>query len=147
MLELVLYGLLVAALWALGPVLQKIILKRDVSSTTIIVIGGIFSIIFGISCLFFIRKDLIKDIEKLDIEVLGIIAITSIICGIVATFVFLHILKKYDACLVNAIVYTSPIFTLIFAMWILGEPVSWLSILGAVIIIIGVITTTLGQKK
>lgn len=145
MLELISLGLMVAALWALGPILNKLVLVKGVSSTTIIVIGGIFSLVFGILCLIFKRKELIKDIEKLDIETLILISSGSIICGIFASYIFLHILGKYDSYLVNALAYTSPIFTVVFTLWILGEPVSWISVFGMFLILTGVIVTVVGS--
>lgn len=145
MFELVFLGLVVAALWALGPILQKLVLSKGVSSTTIIVIGGIFSIVFAIVCLIFKRKELMNDFEKLDTEAVLLIGAGSIICGIVATYTFLHILNKYDSYLVNALAYTSPVFTVIFTLWILGQPVSWLSILGMLVIMAGVVITVVGS--
>ena len=144
MLELVLLGILVAALWALGPILQKIVMSRGISSTTIIVLGGIFSIVFGAVCLVFKRHELIADFHKIDAEVLMLIAGAAIVCGIVASYMFLHILKKYDAYLVNALAYTSPIFTIIFTFWLLGEPVTWMSIVGIFVIMGGVMLTVMG---
>ena len=138
-------GLLVAALWAIGPILQKLVLMRGVSSTTIIIIGGIFSIIFGVVCLIFKREDLVADFAKLETDVLALLAFAAIFSGLVASFMFLHLLDNYETYIVNAVVFTSPIFTVLFAFWILGEPITLTSWMGVAVITAGVILTMAGS--
>ncbi len=144
MIELLASGLSVAAMWALGPLLQKIVLGRGVSSVTIIAVSGIFTLSFGSIFLFAKRHDIYKDLGKLDLEILGLIAFAGIVCGLLANYIFLGMLSKYDAYLVNAIAYSSPVFTLVFAMWLLGESISMVSILGFVLLTSGLVLITMG---
>lgn len=141
MIALIALGVLVAALWALGPILHKIVLMRGISATSIIIIGGIFSILFGVVCIAFKRHELVSDFEKLELDVVVLLAIVALFSSVLASFIFLYLIDNYESYLVNAVVFTSPIFTLMFAFWILGEEITWLSIVGVVIITIGVIVT------
>ena len=144
MIELLVSGLSVAAMWALGPLLQKIVLGRGVSSVTIIAVSGVFTLAFGSIFLYAKRKELYNDLGKLDFEILGLIAFSGVVCGLLTNYVFLGLLAKYDAYIVNAIAYSSPVFTLVFAMWLLGESISMTSILGFVFLTLGLVLITMG---
>ena len=144
MIELIVVGLFIAALWALGPLFQKIVLGRGVSSATIIVVSGLLTLTIGSIFAFYHRTEILQDFQKITLETVALIGFAGIICGLFANYLFLGLLSRYDAYLVSSLVSASPAFTLVFAFALLGEEISMLSALGFVLLTSGVFVIAYG---
>ena len=87
------------------------------------------------------------DKNKFNYKTFGLLFTSSVICGFFASWIYYNILVKHDSYLVGTIVYSAPIFTLLFGILILHEKPNIYSILGILFVIIGMILLVLNSKK
>jgi uncharacterized membrane protein len=135
--KLIIGGLIVASLWALGPVLQKIVLNKGIRSSTILVIGTICTIMATTAFVFFKRHEIFEDYEKLDAHSVILIAVSAVICGLFSSVIFLELMTHYETRLVHALTQLTPVFMLLFTLFILGESVTLQGYLGSFLIFVG----------
>ena len=77
-----------------------------------------------------------KKITKKDII---IIVLTSAIATFMANVLYYTILKNHESSLISALIYSSPIFTLILAYIFLKERINTIGIFGILFIVLGII--------
>lgn len=152
MIDLIILGTLAAVLFALAPVLQKKVLRTgQCSVATVVAVGGLLSMIIGIVYVLFNGRKVFEEVKKLDVSSLVLIVIAGISGGFLANFLFLVLLHRYDAYIVNTIMYMSPVMTLLLAYLILEEAMTWTSLLGVAFVIVGVLiilsSAALQKKK
>lgn len=135
----IVYSLGTAICWALGYVLTERVLKSGISPSVLMIFSG--ATYFFISCAMVYWKgnlssniDIIKDNHNLIYD----IAIISVTLFLGILFINIAIGMK-NATLVNLIEISYPVFTLIFAYFILKEfQLSLTTGIGAILIIAGV---------
>ena len=139
-------ALFVALLWGISPVIHKHVLK-NVAPKVIMTVGSIFY--FLCMCLFVIYnwEFLKNEVPKLDQMSLLWIAIASIISAFIANVLYFYILKKHDSYVVSALIYASPVFTLLLAVMLLKEKVNAYGIGGVLLIVTGVILMAFNERK
>lgn len=92
--------------------------------------------------MYYYRKEGVKHFKKLNFKDVTLIFISAIICGSLAAFIFMHLLKDNNSFTVNAITSAYPIFTVLFAWILIKEKITIRSIFGAILIVIGAILIT-----
>ena len=76
-----------------------------------------------------------------------LIAITVILGGFFANLLYFIILNKHESSVVSALIYSSPVFTLVLAMLFAKEKVSIVGIMGIILITLGVICIAFNEKR
>ena len=140
-------SLLVAILWAISPIIHKYVFNRTkISPTTMLVITSPLYFTFVIVYAWFNRKIIIKDLPRLDRYAIGWLAVNTLLGAFLANVLYYVALQHNDSYIVTTIMYSSPIFVFLFAMVFLNERVSWISILGVILTVIGILLIAYHSK-
>lgn len=149
--ELLWLGLAVAFLWAVTPILQKLALVDGTDKLTIVLLTGAVTMLAGGAYLAASptrRARIVSDLGggRIRWRTLGLIVGVAL-GNLLATFLFLHLLGRYEAYVVNTITYVTPAFTLVLAAMFLGEEPTAMSALGVALVIAGVACVGLGARQ
>ena len=130
-------SLFVAFLWSLGGVFQKYVLMT-MSPTTLMVVGSMLYFVCIVPYGLINRKLILSEVSKFKPSTLlatGGFVFLSMFFSII---LYYRLLSKYDVHKVTAITFVSPLFTLILAALFLKERVTIASMVGVVLIVLGV---------
>jgi drug/metabolite transporter (DMT)-like permease len=131
-------ALFVAFLWGIHPILNKILLGKFNLSTVVV----LNNVVYGLAVLvfFFINyTEIAKDVKKINSHDLLILFSVALIAGFLANLLYYYVLKSHESSIVSALVFSSPIFTLLVAYFFLKEELSGFGILGILLIVLGVV--------
>ena len=132
------YALLVSFLWGAIPIIYNVILKK-LNNITVMAITTIFYSIFLLFLVFYNRKVVIEDLNKItnhDYLWLFIAAFFGVFIG---NILYYYVLKYGETAVLTALMYTAPIFTFIGAYFILKDKITPLAITGIFLIVAGVL--------
>jgi drug/metabolite transporter (DMT)-like permease len=107
-------------------------------------------VIYAVVMIFFIATQidvLKKDIPKIDMRDLGLIAFASIIDAFLANLLYYNVLRDHESYIVSALIFSSPVFTLLLAYLFLNEKITLMGALGVFFIILGVICVSTNTYK
>jgi drug/metabolite transporter (DMT)-like permease len=137
-------SLFVAFLWGLATSFQKFVLQ-GMNPVTYFVAGHIFYT----SCVVILAAskwhNLSRDIRNISLKTWGIIFFTVVVGGFCANLLYMYILKKHNSAIVAALTYSSPIFVLFISMYFLKEPIHFVSIIGILLAVFGVVLISYGS--
>jgi len=138
-------GLFISLCWAISPIMHKYVLKRSgISPKTILIL----STLFYTSCVAIFAlihwETVSKDLPKMDFAAWLIIGVTTVIAGFWANVLYFYMIRDNASSTVAALIYSSPIFTLLLAYIFINEMMSVLSLAGVLLIVTGVICIALG---
>lgn len=139
-------ALFISFLWGLAPVIHKLVLK-NINPITVFILSGV---IYSITMAFFITTQidtLKKDIPKIEMRDLGLIAFASIIDAFLANFLYYNVLKDNESYIVSALIFSSPAFTLLLGYLFLKENITLMGVLGVFFIVLGVICISTNTYK
>lgn len=131
-------ALFISFLWGVSPVVHKAVLQKISEHTALVVSSSIYmvcTVLYGI----YHRSSIERDWRKLDTKIVGALTFTAVICGFLTNVIYFNVLKRYESHIVSALIYSSPVFTLIVAWYTLNERVRFNGFLGVVLITIGVV--------
>ncbi|MFB2838754.1 DMT family transporter [Floridanema evergladense] len=141
-------GLIVIAaiVWAIYGLAQKQLLQQLTSANVMLLIYGICAVLFAP----FAHPESILNLTPLQFCML-------IFCGlntVIAYGAFAESLEHWEASRVSAVLSTTPIVTLIsvwmvallFPTWIVKNNLTFLGVLGALLVVVGSMTVALGKK-
>jgi uncharacterized membrane protein len=131
-------ALLISFLWGLSPVLHKHVLT-NIHPKTVLVVSSVIYMICTVVYFIVYRNIIVPDVRNLDRKSLLFIAITAILCGFFTNILYFHILKRYESHIVSALIYSSPVFTLLIAFFFLKEKITPIGFFGVVFIVMGVV--------
>lgn len=134
------YSLIIAFLWGLSPIIHKVALNRLSPHTTLVISSTFYTIctlVFAVVFRDMIQRDI--NAGHLTPWITVALAFTAIICGFFTNILYFFILQKNQSHIVSALIYSSPVFTLIMAFLLLRERITFNGFLGIVFITIGVI--------
>jgi drug/metabolite transporter (DMT)-like permease len=137
-LRAVVLSLFVAFLWALNIIIQKYQINQSINPKTVVVIGAIT---YATCMLFFFIYHyhiIATDIKKTNINHIALIAFGAIVGTFLGSMLFVHLLEKHNSSLVTALAYTTPVFVLLLAFFILKEKLDRVKILGIFLTVIGI---------
>lgn len=128
----------VSLLWGTGPVVHKYLLSKYKPLTIMFIETLIYLLLLFITVLFD-YKEVMKDINKISFHDLIIFTLMSTFVFYLAYRLYYSILGDHKSSLISALIYSSPVFTLILAYLFLKERLSLYGYLGILFIILGVI--------
>ena len=139
-------ALIISFLWGIQPVFYKHLLKKF-DRITIMLFSSI--IYFLCVTIFSIinKKKILSDIHKFTFNDIFILVGVSIFTIFVTNMIYYYILKNHKSSIISALIYSSPIFTLIISYLYLNERLDKNGFLGIISIIIGVILISQNNKN
>lgn len=137
-IEALLIALLISFLWGLSVVIHKTVLNTVRPQTTM-VISSIFYMMCTIAYAMYYRREIMHDRSKLNAKAVLYIAFTAIICGFLTNALYFKILQRYESHVISALIYSSPIFTLLMSYLLLKERITMPGFLGVIFIVMGVV--------
>lgn len=144
--EILLIGFLISLLWGLSPILTKERMSKI--DYEIILLLDIF--LYFILIFFYIlyKNESIKErLLKIDLKTLLITLFAGIFCTFIPGYLYVYCLDKSDnTAIVCAIVGISPLFTLIISYLYLNEKITLASIMGILLIVIGIVIISYNMK-
>ena len=136
--DVVLMAMTVALLWGVAPVVHKYVLHGRVSEKIILVVGGVAYFIVLMMYWVVHAPEIqhgFKTIRWLDII---LISIASVFMNLFAKIIYLNALKHAESYVISSLVYSAPLFTLLFAVLLLHEQVTLWKLVGVCMIVGGI---------
>ena len=134
----ILFALLISFLWGIQPVIHKHLLGKY-NAVTIMLLSTLIYFILIIALSISKPREVSSDLNKMSVKDFMIIIFTSIITVFIANIIYYYVLKDHESSIISALIYSSPVFTLIIAYLFLKERLNKYSILGIIAIVFGVI--------
>jgi drug/metabolite transporter (DMT)-like permease len=119
-------------------VLNKILLGKF-SVPTVLVLSHFVYFLAVLVFIYINYIEISKDIKKINSQDILILIVVSLGAGFFANLLYYYVLKSHESSLVSALVFSSPIFTLIVAYFFMKEELNTFGILGILLIVLGVI--------
>jgi drug/metabolite transporter (DMT)-like permease len=135
---LYLYALFISILWGIIPIIYKVVLER-LNNVTVMLINGVFYCILLVSLFLYNKKVVMNDLNKITTNEYTWIFIATLFGGFIGNLLYYYILKKGEAAVLTALMYTAPVVTLIAAYFILKDKITPLAITGILLIVTGVV--------
>jgi len=136
-----LLALLAAILWGITPLLDKTVMSSNLSPYLANVVRVAGALIFLSLATLYMRE---YSTTHLTLRNIVYLMIAGIIASGIAMIVYFKALKLTQASKVVPITSIYPLFTVIFSALILGENVSPKVVIGAVLIVVGVMLVSEG---
>jgi uncharacterized membrane protein len=143
-IKYILVALFIASLEGLAPILHKHLLG-NISPTVLMVISSLAYSVFVLIFAIYHRKTLYDDIPKLSMRDLGLVAVSAGITGFVVNILYYTILQKHESYIIAALIYSSPVFTMIFLYLFMKYSLNSFSVLGVICIVLGVMCIALSE--
>lgn len=143
---LVTWALFVAFLWGLTPVIHKHVLKT-VSPTAILLVGGISYFVALMSYATYNWKKVYPQVQNMSLTNILLIAGATVIMSFIAKIIYLRLLKDKECYVVTALTFSAPFFTTLLSMLLLKEKVTFMKLIGVMLIVFGVIVLSLTEQK
>jgi len=134
----ILLALISGFMWGMAPVIHKVLLVKY-QPITIMLLNSFTYAISMMLIVFFNYKMFMKDMNKIKYEDILIIVLSSIGILVIGNLIYYYVLREHDSSLVSALIYSSPVFTLILAYIFLKERLSMYGYLGIFSILLGII--------
>jgi drug/metabolite transporter (DMT)-like permease len=145
-MEYIFVALFVSLLWGIQPVLHKLLLSKY-KPITILIISS-FLYFYLIAMVAFARNaDVKNDLDNITRRDILIILSIGLFSGFIGNMLYLYVLKDHNTSIISALIYSSPVFTLIISYLFLNEKLNMYGLLGVITIIIGVILVSLNEKS
>ena len=136
-MNLFLYSTIVSLCWGLSPVLYKL-LMNNVDIKVTFVINSLFFTLAVICYTIYYWNDIKSNLQTTSVSDICFLGLISVVLSFIPNIIYFNLLNQYDSYVVNALVSTSPFFTLGMAYLILRESITKYDILGVILIITGV---------
>lgn len=116
------------------------------STINVIFYQSIVGLVFFIPTFFIVD---FSDIYTIHVtkEAMGALLMLSVFASVIAFVLFAGVVRKIGVAKTNVFVNLIPVFTAIFAWWVLGEQLSWLKISGIFIVISGLFVSQFSKMK
>ena len=140
-------ALFVSFLWGAQVIAHRYILNERKADPKVLMI--ISSLVYMCCIAFFALynwQSVQKGIQTIDAISFSLIAATAILGGFLANLLYIYILKDNESYVVGALINSGPVFTLLIAILLLKERVTWIGLLGVSFIIFGVLCLSMNEK-
>jgi len=116
------------------------------STINVIFYQSLVGLVFFIPTFFLVD---FSDINTIHVtkEALGALLMLSVFASVIAFVLFAGVVREIGVAKTNVFVNLIPVFTAIFAWWVLGESLSWLKIGGIFIVISGLFVSQFSKMK
>lgn len=91
--------------------------------------------------------DVKNDLKNMTTKDILIILSIGLFSGFIGNMLYLYVLKDHNTSIISALIYSSPVFTLIISYLFLKEKLNMYGLLGVITIIIGVILVSLNENS
>lgn len=122
--------------WGIAPIFAKLALK-NVDSVAGLTVRTLFAA--SMVMLWSAFSGNFPNIKSIPVNVWLFIAIEAVLATLVGDLAYFAAIKRGEVSLVTIIMSSSPLVTLIFAAIFLGEQITLIKLIGAVMVIIGII--------
>ena len=140
-------ALFVSITWALAPVLHRYVFQQShIQARTMMILSWVAYSACIIPYALYHYSSIKKDLPKISAKGFFLIALSGILVGFISNLVYYYLVKHNKSALVSALVYSSPVFTLILAYIFIQEKVNMLGVFGILAITIGIVAITLSHK-
>lgn len=136
----VLITMLAPTMWAIYTVSGKSVVARQPP----VLVTGVSMIFAGLFSLVFVGPSLVGKLPSLPLSFWAAVLFLAWPCTVFAFLVWFSVLEHHDASRVAGFVYLVPMFGVSFSQWLLGETVTLPLLLGAVILLAGVVLVNRG---
>jgi len=131
------WALLVAFLWGIQPVVLKHLLKRF-SWTTVLVVVVMVQTLCVAGLGIYHSSSVTSELQRFEYADMGVVAFVAIVTMFVSSLVYFSILHQHASSVVATLVYTAPVFTLLFAYLFLHERITPTLGVGLALVVSGV---------
>jgi drug/metabolite transporter (DMT)-like permease len=147
-LSVVPIALFIALIFGVSPIIHKYIFNTvpTVTPQTMFIFGGISYFIFTLMFALYEKQTLIQNMKNIPSSVVMIFIFGTAI-SFFANYLYFKIISKNASYLVSSLIFISPLFTLILSFLFLKEDITMTSLIGIVLIVLGVILVALSSKK
>ena len=142
----VLTALFVSFLWGLQPVILKHALGSVDFRAVFVITALVYAVCVAIFSLFN-WSALRESFSKIDCKSTMLIALSSLLTAFFANILFMYLLRKRSSSVVTAIVYSSPVFTLILAYLFLNEHLGVSGCIGVLLIVVGMVCIAMNEHQ
>lgn len=148
MLSVVPVALIIALIFGISPIIHKYIFNivPTVTPQTMFIFGGLFYFIFTLIFAICQKQTLIESVQNVPWAVIFLFLIGTSV-SFLANFLYFKIISKNASYLVSSLIFTSPLFTLILSYLFLKENITITSVIGIILITLGVILIALSSKE
>ena len=133
-LKAVLWALLAALVWGSAPVLFKLGLRGEISPLSGIFFHNLTATIFALLTLLILKENP----YSYPIREILLVSLGGFVSGFLGLLVYYKAVKVGDVSVVAPIASSSPLFSTLLAVVILGEEFTLKKFLGTVLIILGI---------
>lgn len=139
-LGVVVTSLLVAFLWGAAPVIHKFLMStRPISPETLMVFGSMVYFSCVLVYFYFNHEPIITDLKRASAWTLSIMFVSAMFAGFVANLLYFRVIKNHSSYVVSALIFSSPFFTLLLSYIFLNEKMTFQSVAGVVMIVVGIV--------
>jgi len=131
-------ALFISFLWGLQPVVHKQLLQK-LDLITILLISTFVNFSLVVIVALVQKQKILSDLKKITFSDVSIIAAVSAFTVFLSNIIYLYVLKSHESSIISALIYSSPVFTLLISYFYLRERLHVYGFLGVCSIILGVI--------
>uniref|UniRef100_A0A6C0I2T4 EamA domain-containing protein n=1 Tax=viral metagenome TaxID=1070528 RepID=A0A6C0I2T4_9ZZZZ len=135
-------SLFIAFLWGLHPIVIKRLLEKFNYFTILFFTNTVMFTCVLLLC-YSNTSSFIDDLSIIDTQDLLTLMIVPIFTAFIGNYLYYNVLKTHESSIVSALVYSAPVFTLILAHLFTNERLTLHSILGILMVSVGVILISL----
>lgn len=140
-------ALLISLGLGISPIVQKYVLNSwKIHPDTIIIMCWILASIILLPYSVYNWKRVRADFPKFNKPVVITVAVVGVLFGLLSTILYFKLITHNNTSAVVALVYSSPIFTLILAYLLLNENISLKGAIGILMIVSGVVLLSMSKK-
>lgn len=145
-MNLIRNSIIICFLWGLNPVLEKILLK-DLDQNAVIIYTAMIHFVMILGFAYVNRKIVIETAPQIKLTHILIMIAMAGLCEFLGNYFYALTLQKSTSFVTVALTSLYPIFTMFIGYLILSEPITKYSLVGLILIIMGIIAVTYEPKK
>jgi drug/metabolite transporter (DMT)-like permease len=140
------FALCVSFLWGIQPIIHKYLLNK-IGYVTIMFISTLIYSGLVITLALTRHKEIYSDWLVMTPMDIGILILLPIFTVFLANILYYNVLKNHESSIISALIYSSPVFTLIIAYLFLKERLDIYGLSGVCAIILGVILIAMNNES
>jgi transporter family protein len=137
----VIFAILASFVWGLAPIFFKLGLRAEVSNLFALIVHN-FSAFLLASLLFFALGEPLKA----GLRELVFISVGGLLSGFLGLFLYFEAVRHGKVSIVAPIASTSPLWSVFFAYFLLGEGLNLQKLVGVFLIVVGITLLSLSKQ-
>jgi len=137
----VIFAILASFAWGFAPIIFKLGLKAEVSNLIAIMVHNFSAFLLASFLVFALGEPL-----KVGFRELVFISIGGLISGFLALIFYFEAIRHGKVSIVAPIASTSPLWSVLFAYFLLGESLNLQKLVGALLIVLGITLLSLSKQ-